>query len=386
MYSILLAVIYLSFISLGLPDSLLGSAWPVMYKQLDVPMSYAGIISMIIAGGTIISSLLSDKLTQKFGAGKVTAVSVLMTAAALFGFSISGSFGMLILFSIPYGLGAGAVDAALNNYVALHYSSRHMSWLHCFWGVGTTISPYIMSYCLSKEFGWQSGYKTVSVLQIILTAIIFISLPLWKNGKNSSEPDSDKKENKTFIQKLKIKGVAYVLTAFFCYCALESTIILWSSSYLVKYRNIVPETAALFASLFLFGITVGRFISGLVADRIGDKNLIRIGILTTISGLILIMIPIKSDIPSLLGLVVSGLGCAPIYPSIIHSTPKNFGEENSQAIIGVQMASAYIGSTFIPPIFGAITENITIGIFPYFLIIFAFLMIYMTKKLNKSNK
>lgn len=381
MFSILIAVIYLAFISLGLPDSLLGSAWPVMYNQLEVPISYAGIISMTIAGGTIISSLFSDKLTKRFGAGLVTTVSVLMTAVALYGFSVSNSFSLLIIFAVPYGLGAGAVDAALNNYVALNYSSRHMSWLHSFWGLGTIISPYIMSYCLNAKFGWQSGYKTVSIIQIVLTVIIFISLPLWK--KQEYKKELKVKNDKTFLEKLKIKGVINILIAFFSYCALESTVILWSSTYMVKYRGISEETAALFSSLFLIGITFGRFMSGIVADKLSDKVLIRTGIITAIIGIVLIMIPFKTDIPTFVGLITTGLGCAPIYPSIIHSTPKNFGEENSQSVIGIQMASAYVGSTFIPPLFGALTEKITIGIFPFFLMIFAILMITMTEILNK---
>lgn len=384
MYSLLLAVIYLAFISLGLPDSLLGSAWSAIYKQLDVPLSYAGIISMTIAGGTIISSLLSDRITKRFGAGLVTATSVLLTALALFGFSTANSFTILVVLALPYGLGAGAVDAALNNYVALHYSSRHMSWLHCFWGVGTSTSPYIMSFCLTKGFGWHSGYGVVSAIQIIITIIIFISLPLWK--KEKSEKKQTQIKNKTFLEKLRIKGVLNVLLAFFCYCALESTVILWASSYLVKSKNISTQTAASFASLFVLGITFGRFISGFIADKLGDKKLIRIGTIICLSGILLVALPFRLSIFSLSGLIIIGFGCSPIYPSIIHSTPKNFGSENSQAIIGIQMASAYVGSTFMPPLFGLIVDKTNISIFPFYLIIFAVLMFIMTEKLNKKTK
>lgn len=380
MYSLLLAIIYIAFISLGLPDSLLGSGWPVMYGQLGVPISYAGIITMIIAGGTIVSSLMSDKMTRKLGAGLVTAISVAMTAAALFGFSVSRSFILLCIWAIPYGLGAGGVDAALNNYVALHYASRHMSWLHCFWGVGAAISPYIMGYCLTRGYGWSSGYRSVSILQIVLTAILFISLPLWKKNGSSNKTDA---VSLSLRDAVRIKGVKLVLIAFFGYCALESTAGLWASSYLAEYRGIDSETAARFASLFFIGITFGRFISGFIAEKLGDKVLIRLGTVVIILGILMIIIPAGFDQLALAGLVVIGLGCAPVYPSIIHSTPANFGEENSQAIIGIQMASAYTGTTFMPPLFGFIADNINIGLYPVYLLVFAILMLTMTEWLNK---
>ena len=381
MYSLLLAIIYVAFISLGLPDSLLGSAWPVIYKQLEVPISYAGIITMIIAGGTVVSGLLSDRLTRKFGAGLVTATSVLMTAAALFGFSFSDSFISLCLWAVPYGLGAGGVDAALNNYVALHYASRHMSWLHCFWGIGATISPYIMGYSLTRGYGWNNGYRFVGILQIILTVILFASLLIWiKNKDNGKGRDANSKPL-GLVQILKIRGVKLILVAFFCYCALESTAGLWASSYLVNYRNIDPEIAANFASLFYIGITFGRFVTGFFSDKIGDKLLIRYGIIIIMAGLILVGMPFGSNIPALTGIIVIGLGCAPVYPSIIHDTPSNFGKENSQAIIGVQMASAYVGSTFMPMIFGFVADNISIGLYPVYLFLFAVFMFLMTELL-----
>lgn len=383
MYSILLVIIYIAFISLGLPDSLLGSAWPVMHKQLNVPMGYAGIVTMIIAGGTIVSSLLSDKLTRKLGAGLVTSISVMMTAVALFGFSISNSFIFLCIWAVPYGLGAGAVDAALNNYVALHYASRHMSWLHCFWGVGAAVSPYIMSYCLIGGYGWNSGYRSVAIIQIILTAILFATLSLWK-GRNTNGGNSEiATAELTLLQAVKIKGVKFILIAFFSYCALESTTGLWASSYLVEFRGINSEIAAKFASLFFIGITLGRFLCGFIADKIGDKLLIRSGIVVILCGVALVALPIKNNITALCGLVIMGLGCAPIYPSIIHSTPSNFGQENSQAIIGIQMASAYTGSTFMPPLFGVIADNINIGLYPIYLTFFVILMLIMSETLNK---
>ncbi len=386
MFSLLIALIYVAFISLGLPDSLLGSAWPVMQTELGVPVSYAGIVSMTIAGGTIVSSLLSDRLTRRFGAGFVTAASVFMTAVALFGFSISKSFIFLCLWAVPYGLGAGAVDAALNNYVALHYASRHMSWLHCFWGVGAAVSPYIMSYCLTSGLGWHNGYRIVSIIQIILTAILFLSLPLWKKSTSADDREGAWSPALKLKQVLKIRGVKYVLLAFFSYCALETTTGLWASSYLVLHKGINEDTAAKYASLFYLGITAGRFLCGFFADRIGDKRLVRIGIIITAAGVISVGIPAVPDAFALAGLIVIGIGCAPIYPSIIHATPSNFGKDNSQAIIGIQMASAYAGSTFIPPLFGLIANHISISLYPLILIIFAILMIVMTELLNKAVK
>ncbi len=380
MFSLLLAIIYMAFISLGLPDSLLGSAWPVMRLELGAPLSMAGLISMIIAGGTIVSSLLSERLTRKLGAGLVTAVSVAMTAAALFGFSISRSVLAVCLWGIPYGLGAGAVDAALNNYVALHYSSRHMSWLHCFWGVGASISPYIMGACLNRG-SWQMGYRTVSIIQVALTAVIFLSLPMWKRGGDAGEDTA--RPLLGLRGALKIPGVPYILLAFFGYCAAETTAGLWASSYLVEARGVEAGTAARFASLFYLGITFGRFLNGFVADRLGDRRMIRVGVAVMGLGAAMIALPLRGNALALAGLIVIGLGCAPVYPSIIHATPFNFGEENSQAIIGIQMASAYTGSTFMPPLFGVLAGALTIRLYPFFLAAFALLLWTMTERVNR---
>lgn len=386
MYSILLVIIYLAFISLGLPDSLMGSAWPVMHTELGVATSFAGIVTMVIAGGTIVSSLLSDRLTRKFGAGVVTAVSVLLTAAALLGFATCNEFWMLCIWAVPYGLGAGAVDAALNNYVALHFKARHMSWLHCFWGVGASVSPYIMSYALTGGYGWNHGYRIVGVIQITLTAILFMSLPLWKRMKMENVTEEVHAEPLTLAKALKIKGVPMILISFFSYCALESTAGLWASSYLVQYRNVDVIVAAKFASLFYLGITFGRFLCGFVSEKLGDRTLIRIGILTAIFGGVLIGLPLSTNYLALAGLIIIGFGCAPIYPSIIHSTPFNFGKENSQAIIGIQMASAYTGTTFMPPLFGWLASVFNIGLYPFFLLLFAGLMIVMSERLNTIIK
>lgn len=379
MYTLLLLLIYLAFISLGLPDSLLGSAWPVIHQELQVPLSYAGAVTMIISFGTICSSLMSERLTKKLGVNIVTVCSVLLTAIALYGFSTASAFWMLCLWGIPYGLGAGAIDAALNNYVALHYNSRHMSWLHCFWGVGTIISPYIMSYALTTSV-WQNGYRMVSFLQMGITVILLVTLPVWKVNRKANEQKAEQAAVIGIRGALKIKGVPQLLLGFFSYCSLESTLLLWSSSYLVGAKGVTAQKAAAFASLFCIGITAGRFLSGFVTEKLGDYNLIRIGTGILLLGCIAMILPLKTDVAALGGLVVMGLGCAPVYPSIIHATPDNFGAQNSQAIIGIQMASAYVGSTFMPPVFGLIANHISVALMPFFVLFFIVLMYIMVKK------
>ena len=386
MTTILLIVIYIAFISLGLPDSILGSAWPSMYKGLNVPVSYAGVISMIIAGGTIISSLFSDKLIRKLGTGVVTAISVALTAAALMGFSYSDSFVMLCLWGIPYGLGAGSVDAALNNFVALHYKSHHMSWLHCFWGVGATAGPYIMGYCLTNGFRWNTGYQAIGIMQIVLVACLIASLPLWKiKWKSSGEEVLHDNVAISIKDTLKLPGAKSILTAFFCYCALEATTGLWASSYMVLYKGIDAKTAAKWASLFYFGITVGRLICGFVTDKLGDREMVRIGQVLALIGILLLFIPF-GDFMVLAGLVLIGIGCAPIYPSLIHETPENFGADKSQSIMGIQMATAYVGSTFMPPVFGFLAAKITISLYPVYLLVFVILMFIMVERMNKIHE
>lgn len=388
MFSLLLAIIYMAFISLGLPDSLIGAAWPVMQSDLNTPLSYAGALTLIIGIGTIISSLWADKLIQKIKTGPLTAICVTLTAVALFGFSISSSFILLCIFAIPYGLGAGAIDAALNNYVALHYSSRHMSWLHAFWGVGVTISPNIMSYCLSNQYGWQMGFGSVAVLQIILAIIMFISLPLWKKHEkqNLNNQQQEKRNVLTIKQVFKLKGAPFVLIAFFIFCAAETTAGLWASSYLVECKNIDENTAALCAALFYFGETSGRFINGFVADKFGDSIMVRVGIIIMIIGSLFVLLPININIFAFIGLIIIGLGAAPIYPCIIHSTPTNFGSDNSQSMMGVMVASAYVGATVMPVVFGTIAQYISIALYPAYLLILSVLMIILTEKLNKTIK
>ncbi len=399
MVHLLLIVIYIAFIGLGLPDSLLGSAWPSMYPDLDVPVSYAGIISMTIAIGTIVSSLMTDRLTKRFDTGVITAISVAMTAVAILGFSLSTSFWMLWLWAIPYGLGAGSVDAALNNYVAVHYPSRHMSWLHCMWGIGTIIGPNIISYILTGGGTWNEAYRYMFFIQIALTAVLVISLPLWKK-KGSSDPavlkrtltkslikENRKKEKSntlSFRKILSIPGAKAVMVTFFCYCALEQTTALWASSYMVLHNGISAETAASYVSMFYIGITIGRAVNGFLTYRFTDTQMIRAGQVLAALGIIALLLPFGSW-TALVGLILIGLGCAPIYPCLIHSTPDHFGEENSQALMGVEMASAYVGTCLMPPLYGLISENISASLLPLYLTLILVLMIVMHEILVKKS-
>ena len=395
MASLLLAIIYLIFISLGLPDALLGSAWPSMVGEFGVPLSYAGIVSGIISAMTVISSLLSDRLTRRFGTGVVTAVSVAMTAIALFGFSISGEFWMLCVWGVPYGLGAGSVDASINNYVAIHYESRHMSWLHCMWGVGISIGPYIMSFALTNGMSWNKGYLVITIIQVVLTIIIVFSLPLWKKrGTSSGNPEADNNDNAEKPDKsdagralklseiLRIPGAKAVMCTFFCYCAIEQTAILWGASFMSLARGVSAEIAASFASLFCIGITIGRGISGFMTMKFTDTQMVRMGMGLILTGIVFLFLPFGT-VPALIGLALIGFGCAPIYPCVIHSTPVHFGEDRSQAVIGVQMASAYVGTTLMPPLFGLIANLLTIRLLPVYLILILIVMVLMHERLLK---
>lgn len=411
MFSCLLLIIYLSFISLGLPDALLGSAWPIMHEELRVPISYSGGIYMLISCCTILSSLKSESLNLHFGTGKITAFSVLLTALALFGFSQSHSFYMLILFAIPYGLGAGSVDAALNHYVALHYSSRHMNWLHCMWGIGASLGPYIMGYVLQRGESWSRGYLLIAMLQAALTFILFLSLGLWKGKdaekrKRKSFWESDKESSKKAFRKssadgkkllsfreiFALPGAKECIAAFFFYCAIEQTIGLWSGSFMVYSLQIDAKLAASLVALFYFGITFGRFLAGIFSAKWTDEEMILGGISILFGGILLLFLAayfserrvFGSEFRQLiiiLSLLFMGLGCAPIYPAIIHSTPRNFGAENTSALIGKQMAAAYIGSLSLPPLFGVLAKGFGTGIFPFYAVCLAFCMVYMYKRL-----
>ena len=379
----LLIIIYLSFISLGLPDGLLGAAWPTMGPELGAPVSYAGIIAMIISIGTIISSLLSDRLTYHLGCGKVTAISVGMTAAALFGFSFCDSFWQLCLWALPYGLGAGSVDASLNNYVALHYTSRHMSWLHCMWGVGAAVGPYIMGFILSGGGPWTLGYRSVGGIQIVLTIGLFLSLSIWKERKGGGDDGTNGGKPMTLCEIVKIPGAKEVMTMFFGYCALEQTAALWASSYLALYKGVGAERAAFFASMFFIGITVGRALNGFLTIKFNDTQLIRMGLTVIGVGIAVMLLPMGENI-SMAGLVLIGFGCAPVYPCVIHSTPEHFGAEQSQAIIGVQMACAYVGTCLMPPLFGLIANHISVALLPVYLLAILLLMAVMHERMLRK--
>ena len=405
MFSFLLLIIYLSFISLGLPDALLGSAWPIMHEELKVPLSYSGSVYMLISCCTILSSLKSESLNRRFGTGKITAFSVLLTALAIFGFSMSRSFYMLLLFAIPYGLGAGSVDAALNHYVALHYSSRHMNWLHCMWGIGASIGPYIMGFVLQRGFSWSKGYLLIGILQAGLTFLLFLSLGLWKEKeedmndlvKVEMHEGEEGKKALSFREILRIPGAKECIASFFFYCAIEQTIGLWSGSFMVYSLRIDAKLAASLVALFYFGITFGRFWAGIFSAKWKDEELILGGIAILFLGIVLLFpaglfsgnrlfgMELR-QIFVVLSLLFMGLGCAPIYPAIIHSTPYNFGAENTSALIGKQMASAYIGSLSLPPIFGVLAKNFGTELFPFYAVVLGIAMLYMYKQLLKKTK
>ena len=372
MVSLLLPIIYLLFISLGLPDSLLGSSWPSIYVEFDVPVSYAGIISVIICLGTVVSSLNSDRLTKKFGPGLVSAVSVALTAICMFGFSISHSMVALCLWAFPYGLGGGSIDAALNNYIALHYGSKHMSWLHCMWGVGASIGPYILSYAISCQQGWNMGYRYISYIQLGITLIAFLSIPLWKKKASLSfSEDTDAiPDAKPLPLKdvLRIPNAKNILLCFFCYCGIESIMFVYASTFMKLQFHATAEQAASYGAIFYLGMTIGRAINGFATMKFTDKQLIRFGQCLVLVGLLAMLLAFGNTYVALTGILLAGLGCAPIYPCIINSTPAAFGADKSQAMIGVQMACAYMGSLVMPPLFGFVANRTTMALLPYFIL------------------
>ncbi|MDK8643623.1 MFS transporter [Niallia taxi] len=391
MATLLLVIIYLAFISLGLPDSLLGAAWPVMQSDLGVPLETAGFLFMMIAGGTIISSLVSGKVLKRFGTSKVTFVSVFMTAGALLGFQFAPSIAWLVLCAIPLGLGAGAVDTGLNDYVATNYKAHHMSWLHCFWGVGATLGPVIMAQFISEGTSWRNGYLTISGIQFALVLILLITLPLWKkvthNNNNAAsneimETNAVRHEENNELKPLQVKGVKLALASFLFYCGVEATMGLWGSSFLVNVKGLSAAAAAQWVSLYYAGITVGRFITGFITFKMTNRAFIRSGQLIAAVGAIILFLPLPS-IFSLVGFIIIGLGLAPIFPCMLHETPTHFGKKHSQSIMGYQMAVAYTGTTFLPPMLGFISSYFTIGIFPVCILIFAAAMLLSTENLNR---
>lgn len=378
--SILLIIIYLTFISLGLPDAILGSAWPIIHDELNVSITYAGIVTIITTAGTIISSLFSEKIVRRFSTGKVTTFSVFLTSVGLLGIYFSPNFLWICLLSIPLGLGGGAVDSVLNNFVAINYKASHMNWLHCFWGIGATLGPFIMSLFLFKENGWRIGYATIGVIQAALVICLVISLPLWRKFEKKQTIEKEHTEIK-LNKILKINGMKPALISFFCYCSLELTTGLWASSYLTIIKGISVDIAAKWVSFYYLGITVGRFISGFVTMKLSNKQMIRIGQIICICGIFLLILS-TPNIFKLFGLILIGLGCAPIYPAMLHDTPNRFGKDLSQGVMGIQMATAYMGSAVIPPLFGVLSKIFDLSILPYFLLLLIVLMIGSSEMVN----
>lgn len=400
MITLLLIVIYLAFISLGLPDSLLGSVWPLMWQDIDASFSSAGIISMVIAGSTILSSLSTGYIVDKLGTGAVTLLSCLLTAVALLGISFAPSLLWLLLLAIPLGLGAGAVDSSLNNYVAQHFEVHHMNWLHCFWGVGATLGPVIMSYNIAQTGSWRSGYVVVACIQFALVAILLIALPLWK--KTSSKQDesinkpneqaamhsseanlqeaASKQKKRTHV--LSLKGFKPTLLAFLLYCGVESMVGLWGASFLVGAREFDAERAAGWVALYYGGITLGRLITGFIAMKVNNLILIRSGQVIAIVGGIALLLPQPAPL-FLAGLILIGLGLAPIFPGLLHETPARFGKENSAKLMGYQMAVAYTGSTFLPPLFGVLAAKTNISLLPIIVLILLVLMLLSAELVNR---
>lgn len=383
MVHLLLIIIYAAFISLGLPDAILGSAWPVMQPQFNVPVSWLGPVALIISAGTVVSSLLSDRLTRKFKPGIVTSFSVVTTAVALIGFALSSSYWMLCLWAVPYGLGAGCIDACLNNYVAIHYSGKHMSWLHCMWSLGATAGPYAMSVAIAFYNNWELGYWIIGFIQIILSICLFASLPVWK--KNHNEETAEKTSALSLKQIFSMPGAKLLISTFFCYCAMEQTAGQWASSYFYGHLHLSEEICALFASLYYSGITAGRFINGFLTIKFSDRFLVRLGVLLIFIGLIIMVIPVGA-VSAVVGMILIGLGSAPIYPCVIHATPSFFGSSNSQAVIGVEMASAYIGICVMPPVFGYISDWIGIWSLPIFLLLLSVVMFICHERAYKVIK
>ena len=379
MLSLLLPVIYLAFISMGLPDSMLGSAWPSMYTGLGVGVSACGLISTIITASTVVSSLLCDRLHARFGTGRIVAVSTGITALSLLGFSLSSQYWMLCLIAVPYGLGAGSIDAVLNNYVALHYQARHMSWLHCMWGVGCSIGPMLMGRALTGG-GWQLGYRWVAMIQAGMTLVLFISLGLWQ--EKPAQDGGEAHQSLTLKQALRVPGALEAMLGFLAYCGMESTTGLWAASYLTLQRGVSPAEAASWASLFYLGITVGRLLCGFLTLRLDDRRMVTLGQWGMLAGIVLLALPLPSPF-ALAAMVVIGMGCAPVYPSMIHDTPRLFGQQRSQSLIGLQMASAYVGSALMPPLFGLLGQNLSFGLYPFFLLALLALAVAARRRLYR---
>ena len=382
MLTVLLVIIYIAFISLGLPDAIMGSAWPMIHQDLNVPISVAGAVTIVVSCGTVVASFFSGRCIRKFGTGVVTVVSIALTAIGLIGVYFSTNFVWMCVLGVPLGLGAGAVDAALNNFVALHYKAKHMNWLHCFWGIGATAGPLIMSFYLLRGMSWRMGYITIGILQVILVVCCFFSLPLWRRFEEAQPADADEKADISLKKLVTIPGAKPALVAFFCYCSVEVVAGLWASSYLVMSRGVAPEHAARWVSIFYLGITIGRLVAGFVAIKLNNKMMMRIGQLLSLVGVGIMMLPF-SNLFQLIGLVCLGIGCAPIYPAMLHETPNRFGKEISQGIMGIQMAVAYVGILVMPPVAGVLMRAVSFSLLPYILCGLVLIMFITTECVAK---
>jgi len=380
----LLIILYAAFVGLGLPSGLLGAAWPVMQDDLASPVYMAGVISAILSGGTILSTLMADKLTRLIRPGYVVAGGILMIVLSLFGFTLADAVWLMCLWALPLGLGSGAVDAVINNYIAVNYSSRHMNWLHCFWGAGAMVGPYIMGFFLVHGFAWNAGYLTTAIMVMVIFAGVMLTQKLWKQSQTPQPAQREIAEEKHTSSVLRLRGVKYAMLAFFAYCSMEGTAMLWAATFLVSTRGITAEAAATFSALVYIGITAGRVTAGFVSNKLGDKCMVRIGLTITLVGIVLVWLPFVPDAVTLAGLVIIGLGCAPIFPALMHATPTHFGEEHSQALVGIQMASAYTGLTLVPPLFGVMAGWWSASIFAPFLFFFFVINVGAVVALNKS--
>ncbi len=385
MSTLLLIVIYITFIGLGIPDSLFGTAWPAIYSAFGVAISHANFVTSIISGGTILSSLLSTRLIKCFGTAKVTAVSTAMTAGALLGFSIAPNIIFLCLFAVPLGIGAGAIDTALNNYVALHYRAVHMNFLHCFYGIGVSLSPYLMSLMLSATGNWRQGYQTVFWVQLGIAIMTIISIPLWKKINST---DSYEEENALvigIIDLLKDLKVRRVCLVFLGSCAIEYTCGVWGSTFLVTEKQMAVDAAAKVIMFYYIGMALGRFSSGILALKCTSQQMIKIGQCITLIAIALLLLPL-SPIATSGALFLIGLGNGPIFPNMIHLTPENFGKERSQAVVSIQMSASYISILLAPVLFGLLAQFISLALFPYYLCAMLFIMLLGTFLTRKSIK
>lgn len=386
---LLLIVIYIAFIGLGIPDSLFGAAWPAIYSEFDLPISSANLITLIISGGTVLSSFFSARIINRFGTAAVTFASTLFTAVALLGFSLSGSLLWLCISAVPLGIGAGSIDSALNNYVALHYKATHMNFLHCFYGIGVSLSPYLMSLALSDNSDWHRGYRVAFFIQLGITTVTLISLPLWKKAHGAGTADGSgddiKPHTLTILELVKIPGIKADWLMFICSCAIEFTCGTWGSTYLVNAKGASPESAARVITFYYVGIAVGRFLSGLAASKLKSRTIIHIGQAVVLAAIIVLLLPLPIAF-SCVGLFMVGLGNGPVFPNLTHLTPKSFGAENSQSVIGSQLAMSYIGVTILPMLFGVLAQYISAAIMPLFLLAIYVIFIFATVFLNRTLK